>query len=180
MYRVGLWIRVLANRNNCERCIEHNSYTSKKTSKMAKIWARKKPYYSRPSISKTSVHHYSLSWIVFECLRNLKTCPKTFIFMGRYKTKENYFDTNNKINYGSLKEKKWRFFREKKKGWRKIKPKNPELSVVTWARSNYIFALVQCYSCLPGVYSDVFGWCPKLKNRPKTWNKINFILFCIL
>ena len=115
IYRVGLWIRVLANRNNCERCIEHNSYTSKKTSKMAKIWARKKPYYSRPSISKTSVHHYSLSWIVFECLRNLKTCPKTFIFMGRYKTKENYFDTNNKINYGSLKEKKWRFFREKKR-----------------------------------------------------------------
>ena len=86
-----------------------------KTSKMAKIWARKKPFYSRPSISKTSVHHYSLSWIVFECLRNLKTCPKTFIFMGRYKTKENYFDTNNKINYGSLKEKKWRFFREKKR-----------------------------------------------------------------
>ena len=128
MYRVGLWIRVLANRNNCERCIEHNSYTSKKTSKMAKIWARKKPYYSRPSISKTSVHHYSLSWIVLECLRNLKTCPKTFIFMGRYKTKENYFDTNNKINYGSLKKSdavtRWRFF-PWKKGLRKINL-NPE------------------------------------------------------
>ena len=50
--------------------------------------------------------------------------------MGRYKTKENYFDTNNKINYGSLKEKS-EGFSVKKKGWRKIKPKNPELSVVT-------------------------------------------------
>ena len=59
-----------------------------------------------------NVNSYVLSWVVlvstreyvvkvFECLRNLKTCPKTFIFMGRYKTKENYFDTNNKINYGS-------------------------------------------------------------------------------
>ena len=76
LYRVGLWIRVLANRNNCERCIEHNSYTTlKKTSKIAKIWARKKPYYSRPSISKTSVHHYIVSLVnsfwVFEKFENM-------------------------------------------------------------------------------------------------------------